>query len=113
MPKEMSEYVRQNSQNSTITIITPEWFDLNLTYYLKPNWFNNIDHLKDSMMINNFIAINKAENIPNLNLTLPAILIDNSGKENSVRSFMLSKYEISSEKEFGGNLKVILLNPKH
>lgn len=111
--KEMAEFVAQNSKIPTNIIITPQWFDLNTAYYLKPQWFNNVAHLQDSLVQNQIFAVNKAENIPGINSSIPAILIDNSGQENSVRSYMISNYKIRSERAFGGNLRVILFDPKN
>ena len=111
--KEMAEFVAQNTKIPTNIIITPQWFDLNTTYYLKPEWFNNVGHLQDSLVQHQIFAVNKAENIPGLGSNNPAILIDNSGQENSVRSFMISNYKIRSERAFGGNLRVILFDPKN
>lgn len=110
--KELAEFVRLNSAGNTNIIITPKWFDLNLIYHLKPDWFKNFSGFEDSLKHNNFFAVNKAENIPILNRNTPVILIDNSGENNSVISFMESNYKTNSEKEFGGNLKAILFVPK-
>ena len=45
-------------------LISPAWLDLNFVYYYRPEWFNNVNNLKEELNRNNIYTINDAGQLP-------------------------------------------------